>query len=108
MAQTKREFIKATFIAESSNAINMAGIKEQVNRIVLIDKKTMREVLDAGFYMAGGRNAQTVYCSIWVHTKDGKEHSGHGKAGGGGYHKESAALADAIAYAAGYRDCISA
>ena len=148
MAQTKREFIKATFIAESSNALNMAGEKEQVNRIVLIDKKTEREVLDTGFYMARGRNAQTVYCSIWVHTKDGKEHSGHGKAGGGGYHKESAALADAIAsagislwgdqynrtktpkdtkahisgcgeramhdacnaiaYAAGYRDCISA
>ena len=147
MAKTKREFLIAKLISEESNARNMAGEKEQVNRIVLIDKKTERHVVDARFYMSSGRNATTVYCSIWVHTKDGKGFSGHGKAGGYGYHKESAALADAIksagielwgdqynkvkqpkrqayisgcgetamhdacnaiAYAAGYRDCISA
>lgn len=147
MAKTKREFMVAKLITESSNARNMAGEKEQVNRIVLIDKKTEAHAVDARFYMASGRNASTVYCSIWVHTKDGKTFAGHGKAGGYGYHKESAALSDAIksagielwgdqynrtkspkkkayisgcgetamndacnaiAYAAGYRDCISA
>lgn len=147
MAKTKREFIKAVFVSEASNAKNMGGEKEQVNRIVLIDKKTEAHCVDARFYMSSGRNASTVYCSIWVHTVDGKTHTGHGKAGGYGYHKESAALSDAIesagielwgdqynctkspkkkayisgcgetamrdacnaiAYAAGFKDCISA
>lgn len=147
MAKTKREFMTAKLVTEARNARNMAGEKEQVNRIVLIDKKSEKQVVDARFYMASGRNAPTVYCSIWVYTKDGKGFTGHGKAGGYGYHKESAALADAIesagielwgdqynrtkspkqrahisgcgetamhdacnaiAYTAGYRDCISA
>lgn len=51
MAKTKREFMTAKLATESSNARNMAGEKEQVNRIVLIDKKTEAHVVDARFYM---------------------------------------------------------
>ena len=146
MAKTKREFLTAKLVNEASNAKNLSGEKETINRIILIDKKTERHCVDVRFYMSGSRNASTVYCSIWVYTKDGKTHAGHGKAGGYGYHKGSAALADAIesagielwgdqynrtksknkaciagcgetamrdafnaiAYAAGYRDCITA
>lgn len=147
MAKTRREFLVAKFIAGANNARNMAGDKDTVNRIVLVDKKTEARCVDARFYMSSSRNASTVYCSIWVYTKDGKTHTGHGTAGGYGYHKESAALSaaiksagielwgdqynrtkspkkkafisgcgatamhdacNAIAYAAGYRDCISA
>ena len=88
--------MKAVFVKETSNAKNLSGEKETVNRIVLIDKKSEHCAVDARFYMASGRNASTVYCSIWVRTKCGKFYSGHGKAGGYGYHKESAALSDAI------------
>ena len=51
---------------------------------------------EAWFWMSRSRTAaSTVYCSVWVHgTTYGI--SGHGKATGGGYHKESTALARAL------------
>ena len=103
---------------ETQNARNLGGDKETIERTCLVvfsqaersriqkrdaengwrsrGDEGFRTVVDARFYMGRSGSASTVYCSIWVHTKDGKGYSGHGKAGGYGYHKQSAALADAI------------
>lgn len=51
--------------------------------------------ITAKFYMGRSSQASVVYCVLWVNTKD-KIVIGHGQAGGGGYHKQSAALEDAI------------
>lgn len=46
-------------------------------------------------WMGRSRNASVVYCTVWVWA-DRLYTSGHGTAGGYGYHKESAALGEAI------------
>ena len=48
-------------------------------------------------YMGRSSSASTVYATIWARSRDGKLHmSGTGSAGGGGYHKESAAINSAM------------
>ena len=99
--KTKQEYMRAAFTKEVHNAINYGDKKPTLSRHVLIDKKTEREIVDCRTYGAGA----TVYCSIWVHSiKENKRPtdwayggtSGKGSAGGYGYHKSSAAVADAI------------
>lgn len=67
----------------------------------LIDLDKGRSVLEARFYGAGA----TCYCVVWIHAWEhgfpeaGATAScrGCGKAGGGGYHKPSAAMGEALA-----------
>lgn len=59
--------------------------------IAVIDPATGRAIVTAGFYMPG----TTAYCALWINGND-RYGRGNGKAGGGGYHKPSAALSDAI------------
>lgn len=55
-----------------------------------------KDVVTARLWMSrSGDGASPVYCSIWA-TKPDFHTGGHGKAGGYGYHKLSAALDDAI------------
>lgn len=99
--KTRQEYMRATFTKERENAFNYGGKKPLTSRRILIDKKTEHEIVDCRTYGAGS----TVYCSIWVRgVKDNKKPvdwvynntSGRGRAGGYGYHKESAAVGDAI------------
>ena len=87
------------------NAKNMNGEKELVRRIVVVDDAgSKRTIVDCRFYMGRRSNAPNVYCSIWANGHINNERlwlSGHGKAGGGGYHKPSAAMQNAIT-AAGF------
>lgn len=66
-------------------------------QLAMIDPKTGREIVTARFYMPG---QTTQYACIWVYGDIGSEESaygsGGGRAGGYGYHKASAALAEAI------------
>ncbi|MEO1208425.1 MAG: hypothetical protein AAFX78_02685 [Cyanobacteria bacterium J06638_20] len=69
------------------------------SQLALIDPASGREVVTARFY--GTLRGSTVYACIWVRPCDlSAEKSayglGGGKAGGYGYHKASAALAEAI------------
>jgi hypothetical protein len=68
--------------------------KETVNtlQVVTIVKGEIKEVITARFYMGRSSQASVVYCCLWV----GGVCSGKGNAGGYGYHKESAALDEAI------------
>ena len=92
--------MKATFPKETliRNAVNMGGTKETIRtmKLVYIDKDgSLNIAVDARFYMGRSKSSSRVYCSVWV-TANGYYLSGNGKAGGCGYHKESAALSEAI------------
>ena len=86
--------MKAKIINQVQNARNYGGEKETVSKFVVMDK-TGKEFVDCRVYMGRSRSASTVYASIWVHG-NGVYTSGNGSAGGYGYHKESAAIQDAI------------
>lgn len=79
-----------------SNAVNHGGDKETISRYCVVGKINgkLAVIAEARMHMGRSASASTVYCALWVH---GDAYtSGRGKAGGGGYHKESAALQDAI------------
>ena len=100
---------------DPSNARSYSGEKEEVNAlsVVVFDARRhreraadrakghsgatgIRECVVARFWMGRAASASTVYCSVWITTRDGRHLSGRGSAGGGGYHKESAALEGAL------------
>jgi len=89
--------MKAVFDGKNqSNAINYGGEKERISSYQVIGKRNgaLSSIVEARFYMGRSSGASIVYCSLWV---QGDNYcSGTGKAGGYGYHKESAALASAI------------
>lgn len=97
--------MKATFKpGKFDNARNWDGEKERVNswKVVAPDPTLpdgICELIDARCYMGKSRNASTVYASVWIHGPGSDWHSGRGNAGGYGYHKESAAIGDALASA---------
>lgn len=89
--------MKAVIKSEVQNARNYGNEKETVSKFVVLGKVNgeTREIVDARCYMGRSRNSSTVYAALWVHGA-GVYTSGRGQAGGYGYHKESAAIADAI------------
>lgn len=60
------------------------------------DSHGFRTVVDARCWMGRSGSASTVYAAVWIRTRDGRHLSGRGTAGGGGYHKESAAVDAAL------------
>lgn len=79
-----------------SNAKNYGGEKETIETLKVIGRLNgkLACVAEARFYMGRSSSASSVYCALWVH---GDRHtSGRGVASGHGYHKQSAALGDAI------------
>ena len=87
--------LPAEFVA---NGRNLAGEKEIIHAYILIadNKETARAVC----YMGKSRNASVVYGSVWLSSSPGAPGcAGHGKAGGYGYHKCSAAIDQAFASA---------
>ena len=101
-----------------NNAKNLGGDKETIEttRLIVFSAKERKRkyaeaklndwspnphdgfetAVDVRFYMGRSNSASTVYCSVWIRTADGDFISGHGSAGGYGYHKTSAAFQDAI------------
>lgn len=63
------------------------------SQLSLIDMDTGRGIACVRFYWP----RETVYRIVWIHSE--KPARGYGKAGGGGYHKRSAALGEALARA---------
>lgn len=89
----------ATVKTQESNAKYALDRKELVRTInvAVIESGKIVVPITAKFYMGRSRDAMTVYCNLWASDQSGERRtSGYGAAGGGGYHKESAALGDAI------------
>ena len=84
----------ATIGKQVSNAVNYGDKKELIKTFNLITDE-LKEIITVRCYMGRSASASTVYASIWVNAPD-IHTSGKGKAGGYGYHKESAAIAEAI------------
>lgn len=88
--------MEATFKGSQSNARQLdKEVTHTLGLVARIDGK-LSKVFDARFYVSRtGDGAGPVYCALWVHGPDTYT-SGRGVARGYGYHKSSAALADAI------------
>ena len=86
--------MKPTMGKNVSNAVNYKGQKELVKSYNVITD-TLREIIMVRCYIGRSASASTVYASIWINSP-GYHSSGKGKASGYGYHKESAAIAEAI------------
>lgn len=106
MATTKQAYMRATFGKRSNNARGSESSHSLISEWQIIDKKTERTILTCRTYTKG--RGDTVYASLWVHRISEKnkpasweygETSGRGQAGGWGYHKASAAVAEAISSA---------
>lgn len=90
--------IKASIVKKQENA-KRPDNKELVSSfslVVRLPSGELREVITVKCYMGRSASASVVYAVLWVHCADGHWTSGSGSAGGYGYHKESAALADAV------------
>lgn len=96
---------KVTALDPKQNGENWSGGKELISTrqfVALLPKghysgKRISPVITVHCWMGRSRNASTVYCSIWAHSRDGEIRlAGSGKAGGYGYHKKSAALDEAM------------
>lgn len=89
--------MKAKLTKQVSNAKNLADDKEvtDIKTLVAIKNGKIFTPVVARWYMGRSSRASVVYCSIWINTKDFHT-GGHGSAGGYGYHKVSAAFADAL------------
>ena len=79
------------------NARNYSQEKELTGmvRVIAYCGDGFAEPVDIRFYMGRSSSASRVYCSVWLRGH-GTEASGRGMAGGGGYHKPSAAFSAAL------------
>lgn len=86
--------MKAKIVKENQFNASQPKNKETVNtlRVCAVVKGEIKEVITARFYMGRSSQASVVYCCLWVSGVC----SGYGTASGYGYHKESAALQEAI------------
>lgn len=82
------------FVEPVKGACYRYGSKELVRmvRCVGVVNGEITTLVQAYFYMGRSSSASVVYCNLWV---NGECRSGSGSAGGGGYDKFSAALAEA-------------
>lgn len=90
--------IKAQIVKKVENARHLDN-KELVSAyslVVRLPSGELREVVTARCYMGRSTSASVVHAVICIRCADGHWTSGSGSAGGYGYHKESAALADAV------------
>lgn len=90
--------IKAQIVKKAENA-KRPDNKELVSAyslVVRLPSGELRDVVTVKCYMGRSASASVVYAVLWVKCADGHWTSGSGRAGGYGYHKESAAIADAV------------
>jgi len=66
-----------------------------IRNVAVIHKGDIKVPVTVKWFMGRSRDASVVQCCVWVNGA-GVYTSGLGSAGGYGYHKESAAFADAL------------
>ncbi len=99
---------RVTKITPRNNGINLSGAKEQVLRYDFIApnpswssgstwSRRYSRPINVKVWMSRSVSASVVYASVWAESRDGSIFiSGYGTAGGGGYHKVSAAIDEAF------------
>lgn len=91
--------MKATLpAADTFNGKNLHGDKPFTMAIVVVDRKTGHEPVKAVVWHA--KNKMSNYATVWAHGRlqgaFARHVAGHGRAGGCGYHRPSAALSEAF------------
>jgi hypothetical protein len=91
--------MKAKFADRKGQAKRYDG-KETIESLQLVAtrKGEILTPVRAEWYMGRSSSASVVYCNVWINHGDFNV-SGTGSAVGGGYHKKSAAFAEALASA---------
>lgn len=88
--------MEAKFTKQQQNGWNYGIKKELVStwNVIVNDNGKLINLITVRCYMGRSSSASVVYATVWVH---GDHYtSGTGKAAGYGYHKQSAAIGDAI------------
>ena len=88
-------------LADSDNVAKYRKEKGFYRQISMIDSRDGSAIVQARWYWPGRDGASTCYCCVWIHGDDSHGRGG-GRAGGYGYHKESAALLAALNDAGAY------
>lgn len=95
--------MKATLGNPRTSAINYGGKKETVATYSALvnTRQGPQAIVSARCCMGRSAAASVVYASVWIYShstekREGYYSGGHGTAGGYGYHKESAAIGEAI------------
>ena len=78
----------------TQRAKNFNRDKMLITAIIATDKITAQKIVDCRVYIGKSSSSVTMYCYVWVYGE--KLYTGLGKAGGGGYHKASAAMYEAL------------
>jgi len=80
------------------NGKNLSADKELVRsyNVVAIHKGEFRDCITVRCWMGRSRNASVTYATIWAQGPQDRSFMGHGRAGGYGYHRVSAAIQEAI------------
>jgi hypothetical protein len=80
-----------------SNGKNHGGDKEMTDVFSVVGNVNgkLHEIVTARCWMGRAKTASVIYATVWVHGNE-VHLSGTGSAGGGGYHKVSAAIGMAI------------
>ena len=88
---------KLTFSSSPPQNAKQPENKEMVccYNVVVAAKARLINAVTARLYMGRSKNASVVYACLWIRSQD-YYCSGKGQAGGGGYDKRSAAVAEAI------------
>lgn len=97
--------MRFTFGKLECNAINLGDKKETIasRTLIAFEDGKFKELITARWYMGRSSSAMQVDCAVWFHSAimeashaEWTDCSGRGKAGGGGYCKQSAAFEDAM------------
>lgn len=88
-------------LAPSGNVAKFRKENGFYRQISMIDSRDGSAIVSARWYWPGRDGASNCYCCVWIDGDDAHG-AGGGKAGGYGYHKESAALLAALNDAQAY------
>jgi len=79
---------------------NAQGIrdKEMIRSYTVIDLELAKTIIDVRVYRGRSASATTIYALAWIRSVE-KWGEGEGRAAGGGYHKASAAIDEALSSA---------
>jgi hypothetical protein len=93
----KKQIEKLPAETHTENGRMLDGDKEQTAfyAVVVRRKGEWHEPVRARVWMGRSSSASVVYASVWA-SGAGRWYAGHGRAGGYGYHKKSAAIDAAI------------
>jgi hypothetical protein len=86
-----------TVFCDTRKSMGFRDKKALVYAVKLVDIKSQMAIVDCRLFLGHSSKSSVFSCALWVHDiPAGRYASGVGSAGGGGYHKGSAAIEHAL------------